>query len=117
MKHMAVGERKVGDEVQPTRQCCAPANRPPGRCHAAPNAIAPDRTMRLGLADLGAKHAFLRAGLGWGSMPLSMVEEDIARGALGRIELEAQSGQPFQCMRSTARIRRRVPRDAGLSAS
>lgn len=41
------------------------------------------------LADLGAKHAFLRAGLGWGIMPQPMVEEDIARGALVRIELEA----------------------------
>lgn len=40
------------------------------------------------LADLGAKHAFLRAGLGWGSMPLHMVEDDLARGALVRIELE-----------------------------
>jgi len=41
------------------------------------------------LADLGAKHAFLRAGLGWGIMPQPMVDDDIARGALVRIELEA----------------------------
>jgi len=41
------------------------------------------------LADLGAKHAFLRAGLGWGGMPLHMVEEDIAKGELVRLELEA----------------------------
>ncbi|SFB10482.1 DNA-binding transcriptional regulator, LysR family [Collimonas sp. OK607] len=41
------------------------------------------------LADLGAKHAFLRAGLGWGIMPQHMVEEDIARGTLVTIELEA----------------------------
>ncbi|HEY1147237.1 MAG TPA: LysR family transcriptional regulator [Pseudoduganella sp.] len=41
------------------------------------------------LADLGAKHAFLRAGLGWGSMPLHMVEEDLAKGTLVRLELEA----------------------------
>jgi DNA-binding transcriptional LysR family regulator len=41
------------------------------------------------LADLGAKHAFLRAGLGWGHMPLHMVEDDLARGALVRIQLEA----------------------------
>ncbi|MGO4377941.1 LysR family transcriptional regulator [Pseudoduganella sp. RAF53_2] len=41
------------------------------------------------LADLGAKHAFLRAGLGWGGMPLHMVEGDLASGALVRIELEA----------------------------
>lgn len=40
------------------------------------------------LADLGAKHAFLRAGLGWGSMPLHMVEHDLASGALVRLELE-----------------------------
>ena len=43
------------------------------------------------LADLGAKHAFLRAGLGWGHMPLHMVEDDLARGALVRIELDVQS--------------------------
>jgi DNA-binding transcriptional LysR family regulator len=41
------------------------------------------------LADLGAKHAFLRAGLGWGSMPLPMVADDLAGGALVKIELEA----------------------------
>ena len=40
------------------------------------------------LADLGAKHAFLRAGMGWGSMPLHMVEDDLASGALVRLELE-----------------------------
>ena len=41
------------------------------------------------LADLGAKHAFLRAGLGWGHMPRHMVEEDIQRGDLVEIEIEA----------------------------
>lgn len=40
------------------------------------------------LADLGAKHAFLRAGLGWGNMPLHMVEQDLDSGVLVRIELE-----------------------------
>src|SRR5580704_2679162 len=41
------------------------------------------RTWRL--ADLGAKHAFLRAGLGWGGMPAQLVESDLARGILVRI--------------------------------
>lgn len=41
------------------------------------------------LADLGAKHAFLRAGLGWGSMPCHMVAGDIASGALREITVEA----------------------------
>jgi DNA-binding transcriptional LysR family regulator len=40
------------------------------------------------LADLGAKHAFLRAGLGWGGMPMSVIETDLANGSLVRIDLE-----------------------------
>ncbi|MDA8248600.1 MAG: LysR family transcriptional regulator, partial [Rhodospirillales bacterium] len=38
------------------------------------------RTWRLG--DLGAKHALLRAGLGWGNMPAHMVGDDLASGRL-----------------------------------
>jgi DNA-binding transcriptional LysR family regulator len=34
------------------------------------------------LADLGAKHAFLKAGMGWGGMPLHLVQTDIDSGAL-----------------------------------
>jgi DNA-binding transcriptional LysR family regulator len=40
------------------------------------------------LADLGAKHAFLRAGLGWGGMPLQVVADDLATGRLVEIELQ-----------------------------
>lgn len=39
------------------------------------------------LADLGAKHALLLAGLGWGSMPEWMVREDIAAGRLVRLAI------------------------------
>ncbi|MDH6590665.1 DNA-binding transcriptional LysR family regulator [Variovorax sp. TBS-050B] len=41
------------------------------------------------LADLGAKHAFLRAGFGWGHMPLAMVQGDLDAGTLVRLRLEA----------------------------
>jgi DNA-binding transcriptional LysR family regulator len=34
------------------------------------------------LADMGARHAFLRAGFGFGHMPLFMVEDDIKSGKL-----------------------------------
>jgi len=44
--------------------------------------------MNWRLADLGAKHAFLRAGLGWGHMPLHMVKADLDSGALVKIRLE-----------------------------
>ncbi len=40
------------------------------------------------LADLGAKHAFLRAGLGWGGMPVGVVETDLASGSLVKIVIE-----------------------------
>jgi DNA-binding transcriptional LysR family regulator len=51
------------------------------------------RTWRL--ADLGAKHEFLRAGLGWGSMPLESVAADLASGALMRITLEDMPPESF----------------------
>jgi DNA-binding transcriptional LysR family regulator len=40
------------------------------------------------LADLGAKHAFLKAGFGWGHMPLAMVQADLDTSQLVRIHLE-----------------------------
>ncbi len=44
------------------------------------------------LADLGAKHALLLAGLGWGNMPEPMVEEDIRRGRLVALNIETPGG-------------------------
>jgi len=40
------------------------------------------------LADLGAKHAFLRAGLGWGGMPVDAIAGDLANRSLVKIRLE-----------------------------
>jgi DNA-binding transcriptional LysR family regulator len=48
------------------------------------------RTWRL--ADLGARHEMLLAGLGWGSMPLHMVEDDLAAGRLVRLDLRRPDG-------------------------
>jgi DNA-binding transcriptional LysR family regulator len=42
------------------------------------------------LADLGAKHALLLAGLGWGNMPKPMVSDDLKRGRLVRLEIESE---------------------------
>lgn len=50
-------------------------------------AVASTRTWRL--ADLGAKHALLLAGLGWGNMPAPMVAEDLRAGRLIRLALAA----------------------------
>jgi DNA-binding transcriptional LysR family regulator len=40
------------------------------------------------LSHLGAKLAFLRAGLGYGRLPLHLIEADLASGALVQIKTE-----------------------------
>lgn len=45
------------------------------------------------LADLGAKHALLREGIGWGSMPRHMVAGDLAAGTL--VELAIPERPPL----------------------
>jgi DNA-binding transcriptional LysR family regulator len=49
--------------------------------------VVSDKIWRL--ADMGAKHAFLKAGLGWGGMPVHLVQPDFDSGALRRLDLEA----------------------------
>ncbi len=39
------------------------------------------------LSDLGAKHEMLRAGLGFGSLPVHMIADDLAAGRLVRLEI------------------------------
>jgi DNA-binding transcriptional LysR family regulator len=48
------------------------------------------------LADLGAKHALLLAGLGWGSMPKPMVSDDIKRGRLVRLAIDAWDNAQYR---------------------
>lgn len=52
------------------------------------------RTWRL--ADLGAKHALLREGIGWGSMPLPMIAADLAAGTLMRLAVPEHRGGRYR---------------------
>jgi DNA-binding transcriptional LysR family regulator len=54
------------------------------------------------LADLGAKHAMLLAGIGWGNMPEPMVRDDIAAGRLKRLRLP-EWGSGFYTLRAIHR--------------
>lgn len=56
--------------------------------------VASPRTWRL--ADLGAKLELLREGIGWGNMPLGMVEDDLAEGRLVRLEMADDTGGPYR---------------------
>lgn len=62
------------------------------------------RTWRL--ADLGAKHALLREGIGWGNMPVPMVAADLAAGTLVRLDMPDHTGGVY---RLSAIWRRDVP--------
>lgn len=53
-----------------------------------------DRTWRI--ADLGAMHALLGEGVGWGIMPVPLVEADLASGALVRLEMPDYQGEIYR---------------------
>jgi DNA-binding transcriptional LysR family regulator len=53
-------------------------------------AVTSPRTWRL--ADLGSKHMLLKAGIGWGNMPLPMIREDIEAGRLVHLDLPDSRG-------------------------
>lgn len=59
------------------------------------------RTWRL--ADLGAKHAMLLAGLGWGGMPRHMVADDLAAGRLVELAMADPSDWPRLQMMAVVR--------------
>lgn len=52
------------------------------------------RTWRL--ADLGAKHALLREGIGWGNMPLPMIQPDLVAGTLRRLSMPDNPGGAYR---------------------
>ena len=47
------------------------------------------------LADLGAKHALLKEGIGWGNMPRHTVVVDIAEGRLCELDLPEKPGTDY----------------------
>ena len=48
------------------------------------------------LADLGAKHALLREGIGWGNMPLGMIEPDLVSGSLVQLDMPEDTGGVYR---------------------
>jgi DNA-binding transcriptional LysR family regulator len=56
-------------------------------------AVVSSRTWRL--ADLGSKHMLLKAGIGWGNMPVPMIEEDLKAGRLVQLDLADSIGGDY----------------------
>jgi len=57
-------------------------------------AVVSPHTWRL--ADLGAKHALLREGIGWGNMPLPLIRSDLAAGTLLRLAMPDHPGGVYR---------------------
>ena len=55
--------------------------------------VVSERTWRL--ADLGAKHQLLREGIGWGHMPVPLIEPDLQSGALVRLDMPDLGGVTY----------------------
>jgi DNA-binding transcriptional LysR family regulator len=51
-------------------------------------------TWRLG--DLGARHALMREGIGWGSMPSHLVKDDLASGRLVHLDIPEWPGMAYR---------------------
>lgn len=56
-------------------------------------AVLGTRTWRL--ADLGSKHMLLREGIGWGNMPIPMIQEDLENGRLVRLNMPDAKGGAY----------------------
>jgi len=56
--------------------------------------VSSPKTWRL--ADLGAKHALLREGVGWGNMPLPMIAADLQAGTLVRLDMPDHTGGTYR---------------------
>ncbi|HZV18891.1 MAG TPA: LysR family transcriptional regulator [Sphingobium sp.] len=67
-------------------------------------AVVSPHTWRL--ADLGAKHALLKESVGWGNMPLPLIQSDLAAGTLLRL---AMPDYPGGIYRFAAIWRRDIP--------
>jgi DNA-binding transcriptional LysR family regulator len=102
-----IGPEALRDEVQLVLTDRSEVTR--GRDHG----VMSNRTWRL--ADLGAKHAMLRAGLGWGSMPLHMVRDDLRDERLVRLKVRewGSDTRPPTLEMVTARRRDFTPGPAG----
>jgi DNA-binding transcriptional LysR family regulator len=53
---------------------------------------------RWRVLDLAAKHALLRAGLGWGGMPMHVVADDLAAKVLVRLHVEEAGSRSYEAV-------------------
>lgn len=109
LERIAIGEIEMAPVAAPSHPLARMKIIPPGEVRKHRQLVLTDRshltegkdfsvfsanTWRLG--DLGARHALLREGIGWGSMPLHAVQADIAAGRLVRLAVPEAPGMAYR---------------------
>ena len=105
IESMKVGGVELVPVAAPTHPLAASPVNAPGAARNHVQLVLTDRSRLTGdrdfgvigvkswrLADLGAKHALLLAGIGWGNMPEPMVRDDLAAGRLKLLNLPEGPG-------------------------
>ncbi len=106
IERIAVGSVQLIPVAAPSHPLAAPSSKQPGAAREFVQLVLSDRSTLTGdkdfavlstrtwrLADLGAKHMLLKEGIGWGNMPVPMVQADLESGRLVRLDLpDGKSG-------------------------
>lgn len=109
LEGMSVGSIELVPVAAPTHPLALMERIPPGEARKHLQLVLTDRSpLTAGqefsvlssrnwrLADLGAKHALLREGIGWGNMPKHAIEEDCAKGVLVQLNLPEGTGHDYR---------------------
>lgn len=105
LQRQVLGAVELAPVAAPSHPLAQPGVHPPGATRKHLQLVLTDRSpltegrdfsvlspRSWRLADLGAKHALLKEGIGWGNMPRHAVVEDLARGEL--VELNLSESPP-----------------------
>jgi len=100
LERIGVGSVQLIPVAAPTHPLATAASQLPGAAREHVQLVLSDRstltdakdfsvvsTRTWRLADLGAKHMLLKEGIGWGNMPVSMVQGDLEAGHLVELDL------------------------------
>ena len=109
LERIAIGQIAMIPVAAPGHPLARMAPIPPGEARKHRQLVLTDRshltdgkdfsvlspnTWRLG--DLGARHALMREGIGWGNMPAGAVADDIAQGRLVRLAIPEAPGMDYR---------------------
>ncbi|MCX7282909.1 MAG: LysR family transcriptional regulator [Novosphingobium sp.] len=109
LEREAIGEVDLVPVAAPDHPLARMATIPPGEARKHRQLVLTDRskltegrdfsvfaasTWRLG--DLGARHALMREGIGWGNMPMHLIETDLASGRLKRLTIPEWPGMAYR---------------------